>query len=42
MEKNMMGEECSKYELEERRIQVFGRETWGQEGTWETQAEMGE
>jgi hypothetical protein len=27
MEKNMMGEECSKYELEERRIQVFGRET---------------
>jgi len=33
-----MGEAYSAYGGEERRIQGFGRETWGNETTWETQA----
>jgi len=38
IEKNEMGGVCSMYGIEERRIQVFGGETWGKEPTWETQA----
>jgi hypothetical protein len=34
-----MGATCGEYEVEERgRIQGFGREMWGKEITWETQA----
>jgi hypothetical protein len=38
IEKNAMGEVCSTYGGEVRYIQGFGRETWGKETTWETQA----
>jgi hypothetical protein len=33
-----MGVACSTYGGEERRIQSFGGETWGQETTWKTHA----
>jgi len=33
-----MGGACSAYEIEERRVRGFGRETWGKEAAWDTQA----
>jgi hypothetical protein len=38
IEKNKMGGACSTYGGEGRRIQGFGKETWGKETIWETQA----
>jgi hypothetical protein len=38
IEKNELGGACSAYGGEERRIQGFGRESWGKESTWKTQA----
>jgi len=40
MKKNEMGGACSAYGGEERRIQVFGGESWGKETTGGTQAYM--
>ena len=41
MKKNEMGGACSAYGGEERRIQVFGGESWGKETTGEAQTPMG-
>jgi len=38
IEKNEMSGQCSANGGEERRLQGFGRETWGKETTWKTQA----
>jgi hypothetical protein len=38
IEKNEMGEACSAYEGQERRVQGFGGKTYGKETTGETQA----
>jgi len=36
-----MGGACSMYGGEERCIQGFGEEIWGEETNWETEAHMG-